>query len=174
MSWEFEIQKAFEKLKQRDVFCFVAHVLEVNKEQGVCKITDGNLEYTDVRLSAIIDGNNQKCFVFPKVGSTILVEPINEDLKQLYVAKYSQVESVSGLIETTHFLMDKNGFKIARENENLKNVLNDWQDEFGKLCDEINKIYVSIGATPNVLVINQIKQTVTTQIKNRLNTILTE
>ena len=174
MSFELEIQKAFEKLKQRDVFCFVATVLEVDKINGICTIEDSDLEYTDVRLSAIIDGNDQKCFVFPKLGSTVLVEPINEDLKQLYVAKYSEVESVSWFIETTSFLMDKNGFKIARENENLKKVLNDWQQQFGKLCDEVSKIYVSIGVTPNVPVIKQIKNTVTTDIKDRLNTILTE
>ncbi|AUS06485.1 hypothetical protein [Pseudotamlana carrageenivorans] len=172
MSWELELQRALEKLKKREVFCFVAQVTEVDKTNGVCKVHDGELEFTDVRLSAVIDGKNKKCFVFPKVGSTVLVEPINEDLKQLYVSKYSEVESVSWLIETTQFLMDENGFKIARENENLKQVLNDWQEQFGKLCDEVAKIYVSIGVTPNVIEIMKIKNEVSTSIKQRLNTIL--
>ena len=174
MSYELEIQKAFEGLKKREVFCFVAQVIEVDKVNGVCTISDNELEYTDVRLSAIIDGNDQKCYMFPKVGSTILVEPINEDLKQLYVAKYSEVESVSWLIESSQFVVDKNGFRIARENESLRTVLNDWQAEFGKLCDEVSKIVVSIGVTPNVPVITEIKTKVTTDIKTRLNTILSE
>lgn len=173
MNFELEIQKAFEKLKQRDVFCFIAKVLEVDKENGVCKIDDGELEYTDVRLSAIIDGNDQKCFVFPKIGSTILVEPINEDLKQLYVAKYSEVESISGIIEETKYIIDKKGFNISRNNENLQTVLNDWMDEFGNLCDEVNKVVVSVGVTPNVGMITKIRTKVTTKIKQRLNTILT-
>ena len=173
MSFDLEIQKALEHLKKRDVYCFIATVMEVDKTNGICKIDDGELEYTDVRLSAIIDGNDQKCFVFPKVGSTILVEPINEDIKQLYVSKYSEVESINGLIENTSFLIDKDGFNIARDGENLQTVLNDWQAEFGKLCDELNKVVVSIGVTPNVPVITQIKNKVTVDIKDRLNTILT-
>lgn len=173
MSWELEFQKSLEQLKKREVFCFAATVVAVDKVNGVCTINDGELELTDVRLSAIIDGNDQKCFVFPKAGSSVLIEPINEDLKQLYVSKYSEVESIYGLIDTTKFTIDKNGFNISRNDENLKQVLNDWQTEFGKLCDELSKVIVSIGTTPNVPVINDIKNTVTVTLKDRLNTILT-
>lgn len=172
MSWELDIQKAFETLKKREVNCFVATVLEVNKPNGVCTIKDEALEYTDVRLSAIIDGNDQKQFVFPTVGSTVLVEPINEDIKQLYVVKYSQVESITGNIASTHWLIDANGFRFKRNGQDLKAVLNDMFDKFGELCDQLNAVVVVNGTTPNVAAITQIKTSVTTTIKGRLNTIL--
>jgi len=174
MNFDLEIQKAFEALKKRDVYCFVATVLEVDKNTGVCKITDGDLEYTDVRLSAVIDGKQEKVFVFPKVKSTVLVEPINEDLKQLYVAKYSEVESIYGLIDNTEFEIDKDGFLLKRNNEDLKTVLNDFIEEFGKLCDQLNAVVVlpGNGTTPNVAAITAIKTNATTAINQRLNSIL--
>lgn len=172
MSFELEMQKAFERFKERSVTCFVSTVLEVDKANGVCTVYDGELEYTDVRLSAIIDGNDQKCYVFPVEYSTVLVEPINEDIKQLYVAKYSEVESLTGKIGTTEWLIDNNGYKIERNSENLKDVLNEFMDDFGKLCDELSSVIVINGTTPNVASITLIKTNIETSIKPRLNKIL--
>ncbi|MGC1471549.1 MAG: hypothetical protein WA775_03060 [Psychroserpens sp.] len=172
MSWEHDIQAAFENLKKREVSCFIATVLEVDKANGICTVKDEDLEYTDVRLSAIINGNDQKHYVFPAKGSTVLVEPINEDLQQLYVSKYSQVESMTGKIGTTQWLIDANGYKIQRNDENLKVVLNDYMDKFGELCDQLSAVVVAIGVTPNVPAITLIKNQVATVIKPRLNIIL--
>ena len=92
---EKELHSAFRKLKQRDVDTFPVKVLSVDKSAGTCKVTDDELEYTDVRLSAVIDGNDKKFYLFPKVGSSVLVSPINEDLKNLYVEAYSEIDGIS-------------------------------------------------------------------------------
>ncbi len=172
MSKDKEIQDAFARLKQRNVETFVATVIEVQKDKGTCTVTDDKLEYTDVQLAAVVNTDKQKLFIFSKIDSKVLVSPISEDLHRLYVEVVSEVESISGSIKTTKFTIDKNGYNISREGENLQKVLNDFMMEFGKLCDELNKVVVSIGVTPNVPVITTIKNTVETTIKKRLNSIL--
>ena len=82
---ENELTEAFRRLKKRDVDTFPAVVVSVDKEQGTCVISADGLELPDVQLSAIIDGSDKKLYLFPKVGSSVLVSPINEDLHRLYV-----------------------------------------------------------------------------------------
>jgi hypothetical protein len=120
-----ELEDAFRKLKKRDVDTFPAKVLSVDKEKGTCKITDDEIEYTEVQLSSVIDGNNKKFYLFPKVGSSVLVSPINEDLHRLYVEAYSEIESLSIVVETVTFQMDSMGFLLKKENETLKALMVD-------------------------------------------------
>ncbi len=173
MSKQDELQRAFESLKERGVETFIATVTEVQKDKGTCTVVDGELEYTDVQLSAVVNTEEQKLFVFPKEQSSVLVSPISEDIHRLYVELVSEVESINGKIGSTEFNIDKNGYNLNRESENLKKVLNDFMAQFGKLCDELSKVVVTSGVTPNVPVIMGIKTTVETSIKKRLNTILT-
>lgn len=121
-----ELQDAFRKLKQRDVDTFPGVVLDVNKANGTCTISDDALEYTGVQLSSVIDGNNKKFFLFPKVGSSVLVSPINEDLHRLYVEAYSEIESLSIVIENVTFQMDEAGFLLKKQNETLKALMVDF------------------------------------------------
>ena len=122
---EKELHDAFRKLKQRDVDTFPVKVLSVDKFAGTCKVTDDELEYTDVRLSAVIDGNDKKFYLFPKVGSSVLVSPINEDLKNLYVEAYSEIDGLDLKIDGVHFNIDKDGFLLKKENETLKKLMAD-------------------------------------------------
>ena len=65
----------------------------------------------------------------------------------------------------------KQGFIVKQGDESLKQVLNDWQAALVKLCEEVSKIVVSIGITPNVAAVAEIKQQIQ-DIKKRLNGIL--
>lgn len=120
-----ELLKAFRQLKKRDVDTFPAVVVSVNKEQGTCTVKADDLEFTSVQLSAIIDGNDKKFYLFPKVGSSVLVSPINEDLHRLYIEAYSEIESLSIVVETVTFQMDAAGFLLQKENETLKALMID-------------------------------------------------
>lgn len=138
---EKELQDAFRKLKKRDVDTFPVKVLSVDKAKGTCKVSDDELEYTDVQLSSVIDANNSKFYLFPKVGSSVLVSPINEDLHRLYVEAYSEIESMNLRIESSQLFVDKDkflfkreqvqfkidqdGFLLKKENENLKKLMAD-------------------------------------------------
>ncbi len=168
-----KLRKAFENMIKKLPNTFIAKVLEVDKNVKVIKIEDDDeFEFEDVRLTSIIDDSNDKVVKFPKVGSFVLVTRIGNDDDTLFVSAFSEVESIEGIINDTNFNIDAQGYEINRDGENLKEVLNDYIAQFGKLCDELSKVLVSIGTTPNVPVINQIKIETTVQIKQRLNKIL--
>ena len=121
-----ELADAFRKLKQRDVDTFPAVVLSVDKSKGTCLIEGDGLELPDVQLSSIIDGSNKKFYLFPKVGSSVLVSPINEDFNRLYIESYGEVESLDLIIETVQFKVDGAGFLLKKQNETLKALMADF------------------------------------------------
>jgi len=121
-----ELTRGIAKLKGRGISTFSADVVSVDKSEGTCVINDGDLEYTDVQLSAIVDGNKKQMFVFPKVGSSVLVSPIEEDIHRLYIEVYSEIESLDIKIENVNFQMDKKGFLLQKENETLKKLMVDF------------------------------------------------
>lgn len=172
MGKDTELQEAFKTMFASEVQTFIATVLEVDKDEKTIKVEDQDgLDFDDVRLTSVIDDSN-KVVQFPKEHTTVLVSRIGDDDNTLFVSAISEVESIEGVIENTNFHIDQDGYDISRDGENLKTVLNDWQAQFGKLCDEVNKIMVSIGVTPNVAAITQIKTEVLNSIQQRLNTIL--
>lgn len=120
-----ELTEAFRRLKKRDVDTFPAVVVSVDKTQGTCTAKADGLEFTNVQLSAVIDDNANNFFLFPKVGSSVLVSPINEDLHRLYVEAYSEIESLSLVIEGVSFKVDATGFLLKKENETLKALMVD-------------------------------------------------
>ena len=122
---EKALQDAFRQFKKRDVDTFPVHVVSVDKEKGTCVVSDDELEYTDVQLSSVIDGNKNKFFLFPAVGSSVLVSPINEDLKRLYVESYSEIESLDLQIKAVQFKITESGFFLKKENETLKGLISD-------------------------------------------------
>lgn len=157
MSIEKEIQDAFKFLKGRGEITFSATVQSVDKAKGTCVVNDDDLEYTDVRLASVINDRENKLYVFPKPGSSVLVSTINGDLENLFVEAYSEVDEFLLKAGATEMTINASGYKIDRQGENLKTVLNDY-------IDEVNKIIVVQGTTINVGATNAIKQ--------RLNKIL--
>ncbi len=173
MSLDQEIQNQFKSLTENIVQTFPAKVIAVDKADNTITVIDTHeIEYDDVRLTAIVDNEEDSIVLFPKVGSWVLVTIINNIENELFVSKFSEVESLIGKIKKTNFLIDTDGYEINRDGESLKEVIDDTLKEVGKLCDEVSKIVVSIGVTPNVPVITIIKQKVTIAIKQRLNKIL--
>ena len=137
-----------------------------------CTITlKSGLDLTDVKLKATIEGDNY-LLIIPKIGSKVVVISLSGELDNLSVIKVDEVERIEVIIGDTNFKIDNQGYEINQSGENLKTVFNDYITQFGKLCDELNKVVVSIGVTPNVANITLIKEEVTQNIKQRLNTIL--
>lgn len=120
-----DLIEAFRQFKKRDVDTFPALVISVDKEEGTCTVQADDLEYTNVQLSAIIEGSDQKFYLFPAVESFVLVSPINEDIHRLYVEAYSEIESLDLNIDKVRFQVDKNGFLMQKENETLKKLMSD-------------------------------------------------
>lgn len=147
-----DLHDALRKLKDRGVETFPVTVVSVNKIHGTCEVSDGTLTYQKVRLSAVNDGSGKKFYLFPKVGSSVLVSPIIEDIKQLYVEQYSEIEECELLIGTTRFNVDALGITLERGNNNLKDIISG-------LIDEVMSVVVlpGYGTTPNVAALTQLK-----------------
>lgn len=143
-----ELQRAFEELKKRDVDTFPAVVVSVDKTEGTCVVNDGELDYQDVALSATIEENGKRFFVFPAVDSYVLVSPINEDLHRLYVEFFSEVESVDLKIEETQLQIDKDGFLLRKQNETLAKLMSD-------LLKEIQKMKFTTNTGSTILLVNK-------------------
>lgn len=111
-----------------------------------------------VRLNAVDDSLDSFVTVYPAPDSIVLVGIIENIRTEAVVLRCSQVEKVRLKIGKTEMLIDGDGCKTERNGENLNNVLSDF-------IDEVAKIIVIQGTTPNVPALQQIKQ--------RLNKILT-
>ncbi len=118
-----ELEEALRNLAKRGVHTFSAVVVSVDKENGTCVVSDDEIEFPDVRLSAVVDGNANKYFLFPAIGSEVLVSPIMEDIHKLYIDTYSEVESLDLKIGSVHFKIDEKGFLLKKQNETLKGLV---------------------------------------------------
>lgn len=125
MSLDKDLQDAFVGLTKRDADTFTAIVVNVDREKGTCIINDGSLEFIDVRLSSIIDENQNKIYLFPKEGSSVLVSKINNDIHELYIEAYSEIEEYYLKIDDSEFNVDQSGVLIKKGDENLQLLMLD-------------------------------------------------
>ncbi len=70
-----------------------AEVLSVDGERCSVKIRE-NLEVTDVRLKATINGSGNKILITPVVGSYVLLGSLTGDEKDLTIVQMDEVEKV--------------------------------------------------------------------------------
>lgn len=144
-----ELQDALRRLSKRETDTFPAKVVSIDKEKGTCVVNDGDLEYTEVRLSATIEDNAKRFFIYPKVGSFVLVSPIKEDIHRLYVEFFSEIESVNVEIETTQLKINHEGFLLKKSNETLAGLMSD-------LLREIQQMkFLTTSGGPTTRLINK-------------------
>lgn len=166
-----ELTDAFRKLKERDVDTFAATVISVDKEKGTCSVSDDEITYTNVRLSSIIKASGKSFFLYPKVGSSVLVSPINEDLKNLYVESYSEIEQLDLKIENVEFKISSAGFLLKKQNESLKALLADFITACQQMQFMVNTTGTATAQTGQTvsLVNNAQFETLKTRFNNFLN-----
>lgn len=91
-----EIRDAIRKIcgiDNQGLIFFNAEVVSVDSD--TCTVKRNNINHTDVRLTAVIDGNHNKLLVKPKVGSMVLIADLSEGLmRDLAVIAWSEVESL--------------------------------------------------------------------------------
>lgn len=160
-----ELQDAFKGLAKRSVDTFPVKVVSVDKEKGTCVVNDGEIEYTDVQLSATIEDNGKRFFLFPKVGSFVLVSPINEDIHRLYVEYFSEVDELNFETEKAQMKINNEGFLLKKEEETLAKLMSD-------LLQEIQKMrFLTTSGGPTTKLINRPKFK---DIENRFKKLLKE
>lgn len=127
-------------------------------------------DFWECSINSVVENKDDKMLIYPKEGSVVTVGIINRE--SAVVLSVSEVDKIYFKKEKAELTFDKDGFEFNRDGENLKDVLNGFQTAFGKLCDELSKVVVSIGVSPNVPVVNEIKQSVVNTNKTALNKIL--
>ncbi len=139
-----DLKDALINLSKRSVDTFVANVVFIDKVKGVCTVEDGKLNYSGVKLSAVVNGEGNKFYLFPKVGSVILVSPIHEDIKNLYVEAFSEIEEVNISVGDQNFKMTGAGFVI-------NNGLNGGLVKVDALLSKINALETSFNTLKQIL-----------------------
>ena len=117
----------------------VAHVESITTEKDFFKC---RINATEVNGSNLLK-------LTPKVGSNVIIG-IFKDTEKAVVLSVSEVETISFQNETTHCEVDASGYKIERNGQNLKTVLNDYIDEVNKIKD-IDQVITSYSVDKNTL-----------------------
>ena len=124
MSIDRELAEGLRQIGKRKTPTIAVEVLSVDKGNGTCVVKDDELQYT-VRLASVINDNAERFYLFPKVGSSVLIASIGEDENRYYVVAYSEIESVSLRIEDTQLTIDKAGIHLQRGEVDFKSLLNE-------------------------------------------------
>ncbi len=143
------IENAVKNLKPPNVLTGV--VTKVKEDCCVVEEDATGKVFFKVAYNAIIDNGDDQIIVKPKENAQVLFV-VAENNQDAYLVSHSAIEEIKGSLGLTSFLLDKNGYKIESEGENLKTVIND-------LINQINLIVVNpdSGITPNVAAINAIQ-----------------
>lgn len=126
-----------------------------------------DLDFFDVNLGV------GSVYKKPKVKTKCLIGIINNNIADAFLIECDEVEEIVFKSGQSEFIIKEEGFIVKQGGESLKEVFNDLFEQKNKLNKEVQKIVVSIGVSPNVLVLTEIANE-TDQIKERLNNILIE
>ena len=128
MSIDRELAEGLRQIGKRKTPTIAVEVVSVDKSQGTCVVKDDELQYT-VRLASVINDNVDRFYLFPRVGSSVLIASIGEDENRYYVVAYSEIESVSLRIEDTPLTIDTAGIHLQRGEVDVKSLLNELLNE---------------------------------------------
>jgi len=128
-----EIKEIIRKIAGTDVggdIFFNAKVIEVNGE--TCTIEYAGLQIDKVRLSAVVDGNENNLLIVPKKNSMVLVADLSEgNLRDLVLMGWTEIESISinggineGLVKVLALTNKLNA--IENSINDLKSVFSSW------------------------------------------------
>jgi len=111
MSLDADLKKAFKGMNYKEATVFTATVKSIDEAAKTISVTDvDDLQFNDVRLSAAED-DKKSLFIIPKVGSSVLVAMIGNDINTLFVTKVNEVEKIVGVVKELD-IEDETGFKL--------------------------------------------------------------
>lgn len=131
-------------IKPQLVWAIVENVDWVNKTMTVKSLLD-DLEYFDVLLGV------GSVYKKPVIGTKCLLGVIGNKASATFLIEAEAVEEITFKSDKSVFVIKEEGFVVKQDDENLKDVLNDF-------IDEVNKIVVIQGNTINKAKVKAIKQ----------------
>lgn len=122
-------------------------------------------DFFKCRLNAIEKNDNEYLKFTPKENSTV-VFGIFKDTEKAVIISTSEVEKLEYKVGASFFKIDKNGFQIIRDNVNLKDVVKAGLENQNKVNEVLQKVVVSIGSSPDVPKLIEIKEDTESVIQN--------
>ena len=162
MSIDRALAEGLRAIGKRKTPTLAVEVLSVDKKQGTCVVKDEELEYT-VRLASVINENAERFYLFPKIGSSVLISSIGEDENRYHVVGYSEIESVSLQIDELQLKVDKAGFHLQRGEVDFKSLLNE-------LLNDLKSAVIQTPAGPGNFAPNNVAKF--EEINNKINELL--
>lgn len=161
MTKQEQIREAFKALAERlgPSGTLLGTVTAVNADEFTCVITDDDsgVEYPDIRLRPVLD-EKESITVFPKVGTWALATRIENDEDWMVIA-VGEADKWRMVIGTTLVEQDSTGLLIKKGTDSLRDVLSSF-------IDEVAKIVVLQGTSPDVAALTQIKEKLQNVLKN--------
>lgn len=161
-----DIRRKLEEMKGGSDQVFLATVKTVDEEEFFCTVeTDADIQYTDVRLRAVIDSELKGFCFIPRIESLVLVGRIgNSD--QLFVQLFSEIDKIIFTwgedVEIT-FDMEKIFLRMQeRSIEITSDAITFNANDKGSFATDINKLVDKISAIEGQ--INNLKQVFTTWV----------
>lgn len=122
----------------------IATVDSVDEANGLCTLDDDDLLIYEVRLRALITGN-ENIIIVPKVGSYVLALRL-ENTEEWMVLACDQIDKYKIVAGNSSFEMDGELFLLKNENDTLKDLLNDLLQAIQEMVFTTN-----VGPTINLL-----------------------
>jgi len=150
-----------------EVIWVTAEVIDWDKKTMTVKSIVDGLEYYDVLLG--LGSYYRK----PKQGTKCVIARLESTNATILIdaLEFEEMVLTSG---DSKFTIKSSGFIIKQGSNSLKEVWNDFFEEFKNLAGELKKVVVSMGVTPDIPAIEIIEQKVEQIIKPNLNSILIE
>lgn len=132
-----EIKESIQKMASKGGAGIVFNA-KVKSVQGdtTCTVDLDGLTVSDVRLRAVVNGENSKILVTPETGSYVLVADLAGDLSQLVVVGYSEVKKIE--VDTDKIIFNGGDNKGLIKIEKLTQKLNDLVRTFNNHTHKVN------------------------------------
>ncbi len=128
-----DIRSAIQKLAKQDVFeSILGKVTSIDTGKKLCTVQplDDQPEILEVRLSAVESPENGHVII-PTEGSFVIVG--QTATQQPHVLMFSEIDSVSTIIDGVEYKLDANGMGLTVGSNDLKEGLQDLKTAIGQL-----------------------------------------
>ena len=118
---EKELNNAIQTLVAPKGTNFLADVVSVDRDSGICIVNSNDLDFK-VRLASVINDSADKFFLYPTIGSKVLVGFIKADIHQLVVLKCSEIDEFNFKVGDSEFVIDANGMNFKKAENSLRSL----------------------------------------------------
>ena len=139
----------------------IAIVDSVDEVNQLCTLDDDDLLIYEVRLRALITGN-ENIIIVPKVGSYVLALRL-ENTEEWMVLACDQIDKIKVVVGNSSFEMDGETFLFKNDVDTLKDLMND-------LLQAIQEMVFTTNVGPTINLVNAVAfASIQTRFNNFLN-----